>query len=69
MILEYNIVGLLAREREFWQSSLKQQTQAGRQSRIMQVSNPRLGIRDVSNGIIRVVARKWYSPREWLIPG
>lgn len=27
----------------------------------MQVPNPRLGIRDVSNGIIRVVARKWYA--------
>lgn len=27
----------------------------------MQVRNPRLGIRDVSNGIIRVVARKWYA--------
>lgn len=28
-------------------------------SKIMQVSILRLGIRDVSNGVIRVVARKW----------
>lgn len=42
-------------------SSLKRQTRRRRRSRIMQVRNPRLGIRDVSNGIIRVVARKWYA--------
>lgn len=67
MILEYK--NMLARVCEFWQPSLKRRTHARRQSRIMQVSNPRLEIRDVSNGIIRVVASKWYASREWLIPG
>ena len=66
---DFRIQEPLGRVHEFWQPSLKQQTHARRQSRIMQVSNPRLEIRDVSNGIIRVVARKWYAPREWLIPG
>jgi len=40
-------------------SSSKLDTKRMKRPKIMQVSMLRLGTRDVSNGVIRVVARKW----------